>query len=152
MNRARAAFAAALMSALAVPSIVLAQTAGAPELHPILADRHITPPIRGIAQVEFTSTKANREKDNIIEKFTVKNVSTAPIARLSINETWYDKGGAVLTGSKATVNGLLQPGEIQVLTLSTPFKPGMNSNQYVFAHANGTVKPTRVAKLEAPKK
>lgn len=149
MYRARLALAPTLVWSLMLVSPVFAQGAPAPQLQPILAGRKITPPLRGEAQVEFTSTKPNREKDNVVEKFMVKNVSTAPIARLEIDETWYDKGGAVLTGSKGTINGLLQPGEVQTITLETPWRAGMTSNQYLFKHGNGTVKPKRVTKIEA---
>ena len=47
----------------------------------------------------------------------------------------------------ARINGLLQPGEIQTITIETPYNPKMNSNNWNFAHANGTVKPAKV-KLE----
>ena len=44
----------------------------------------------------------------------------------------------------------MQAGEIKVVVIETPWVNGMNANNYNFSHANGTVKPTRVPKLEAP--
>jgi hypothetical protein len=38
-----------------------------------------------------------------------------------------------------------------VITISTPWNKDMKSNNYNFSHANGTVKPQKVAKLEVPK-
>ena len=43
------------------------------------------------------------------------------------------------------INGLLQPGEIQTIIIDTPFNAKMNSNSWNFSHANGTVKPQKVA-------
>lgn len=150
MNRTHLAFAATFVFTVVVAAAP-AQAQTAADLKPILSGRSITPPLKGEAQIEFTSTKPNRVGDAIVEKFMVKNASTAPVARLTIDETWYDKGGQVLTKGRGVVAGILQPGEVQALTIETPFKAGMNSNNYLFTHANGSVKPRRVAKLDAPK-
>ena len=151
MNRAGAAFAATVVSTIALACVgLIAQTAPPPELHQVLAGKKIVPPLKGQAEVEFTSTKPNRVKDDVVTKFTVKNVSNAPIARLEIDETWYDKSGGVVTGGRGVLTQLLQPGEIQVITIQTPYKNGMTSNNYNFKHVNGTVKPKRVPKLDAP--
>ncbi len=75
-------------------------------------------------------------------------MSAAPIARLTVAETWYDAKGGVVTGGRAAINGLLQPGEIGTLTIETPFSAGMKSNNFNFSHANGDVKPKKVAKLD----
>lgn len=74
-----------------------------------------------------------------------------PIARLSINEVWYEKDGGVLTAGRAVINGLLQPQEIQTMVISTPWKAGMGSFQRRFTHAGGDVKLNVVKNLEAPK-
>ena len=49
------------------------------------------------------------------------------------------------------INGVLQPQEVQTVKIETPWKAGMSSNNYQFSHANGTIKPHRVPKMEAPK-
>jgi hypothetical protein len=151
MKRVVVALGATLVTALVATGSLLAQNPPAPQLQPILEGRKVTPPLRGEAQVEFTSTKPARVGENIVTKFTVKNDSKAPIARLEIDETWYDKSGGVLTGGRGVLNGLLQPEEVQVITIETPWKAGMTSNNYNFKHVNGTVKPKRVPKLDAPK-
>src|SRR4051812_45987711 len=111
MNRARVGVAATFVTSLLYAGAVLAaQATQAPPMQSVLAGKKFTAPLRGEAQVEFTSSKPVREKDVVVEKFMIKNVSNAPIARLSVAETWYDKGGTVVTGTKATVSGLLQPG------------------------------------------
>ncbi len=155
MTRARLIFAATLVSA-AVTAAASAQsqapTSQAPASQPapftpILSGKNFTPPLRGTADIELTTPVTKRDKDNVVTKMQVKNVSKAPIARLTVDETWYDKGGATVAGSKGAINGLLQPGEIQTVTIETPYNPKMNSNNWNFAHANGTVNPHRVAKL-----
>ena len=151
MIRARVAFAAAVVSTLVISGTAVAQVPTPADLQPILSGKTFVPPFRGEAVVEFTSTKPNREKDNVVTRFTVKNVTTAPLARLQISETWYDKGGSVLTGGRGEVRGLLQPDEVQTITIVTPWKNGMTSNNYNFSHGNGTVKPKRVAKIDVPK-
>ena len=151
MNRARVAFGATFMTTLLAAGTALAQTPQPPEMHQVLAGKKFTPPIKGEAIIEYTAPVTKREKDNVVTRITVRNAAIAPVPRLTVAETWYDKGGGVLTGGRGSIAGLLQPGEIQTITIATPWKAGMNSNNYNFSHSNGTVKPTRVAKLEEPK-
>jgi hypothetical protein len=148
MTRARAVVAATAVILAATGAF--AQT-GQSTMPSVLAGKKFTPPLKGQAAVEFTAPKTVKEGNTVVTRITVKNISAAPIARLSIAETWYDKGGAVLTAGRGQINGLLQPGEIQTIVIETPWKLGMTANNYNFAHANGTVKPARVQKLEAPK-
>jgi hypothetical protein len=147
MNRARFFFAAALVGAgLAGP--VLAQTPQAPQLTPVLAGRNIKPPFKGNAAVDFAKPTRSKDGNMVVEKIQVKNMTNAPIARLTIDETWYDKGGATVGGGKGILKGLLQPGEIQTVTVESPYNEKYSANQYRFSHANGGVTPRQVAKLE----
>jgi len=163
MIRLRYAFATTLVSAGLISVTLLAQgapapqaaapqapTVQAPNLTPILAGRKFVAPVRGEAQVEFTKPVTKRDKDMVVTSITVRNTMTAPIARFTIDETWYDAGGALVTGSKGIVNGLFQPGEVQTVRLVTPYNAKMKSNNYNFVHANGAVKPMRVEKIEDP--
>lgn len=152
MTRARVAFAATLVAAaLSFGAELVAQTVQAPQLTPVLAGRKFTPPIKGQAEVEFTAPKTARKGDSVMTTIQVRNVSAQPIARLRIDEVWYEKGGSVLTAGRGVINGVLQPQEIQTITIETPWKAGMNSNNYQFSHANGTVKPHRVQKMDVVK-
>ena len=153
MTRARVAFAAALVSTTLFASAAAAQVTQAPPMTPVLAGKTFTPPVRGEALIEFTQpvTKALPGKSMVQTTIKVRNASAAPIARLKVDETWYDKGGAIVAGGKGVINGLLQPGEIQTLTIATPYSPKMSSNNWNFTHANGTVKVAKVKTLEAPK-
>ncbi len=150
MIRARYLLAATVMGASLTGVSVFAQTPQAPPMTPVLAGKKFTPPVKGPAEVELTRPMTKKEKDMVVTRIQVKNVSTGPIARLTVDESWYDKGGALVAGSKGVINGLLQPGEIQTIVIETPYSAKMSANQWVFSHANGTVpKPKRVDKLVA---
>jgi hypothetical protein len=152
MNRARVAFSAALVATtLATGTALAGQAAQAPPLTSVLAGKKFTPPIKGEAVIEFTQPVTKREKDMVVTRITVRNASVGPVPRLTVAETWYDKGGAIVSGGKGSINGLLQPGEIQTITIETPYNAKMNGNNFNFSHANGSVKPAKVAKLEVPK-
>jgi len=146
MNRARIAVIATLVGvSLAGPSLV-AQTA--PEMKPILAGKKVEPPIKGQAEIEFLQPVTKRNGDVVTTNIKVKNISTAPIARLSISETWFDKGQAQVASSQGALDKPLNPGAVETVTIQTPWNAKMNGNSWQFSHANGTVKPKRVPKLE----
>jgi hypothetical protein len=152
MNRARVAFSATLVATtLAAGMAQAGQTSSAPPMTSVLAGKKFTPPIKGEAVIEFTQPVTKREKDMVVTRITVRNASIGPVPRLTVSETWYDKGGAIVTGGKGSINGLLQPGEIQTIVIETPYSAKMNGNNFNFTHANGSVKPAKVAKLEVPK-
>jgi hypothetical protein len=151
MNRARLLVAATIVAAGVGAGTAGAQQAAPPRRPSVLAGKKFVPPLKGQALVEFTAPKTSKDGNNVITRIVVRNASTAPIARLSITETWYDRGGAVIVSGRGQINDLFQPGEIRTVEIVTPWKLGMNSNNYNFAHANGTVKPARVQKLEPPK-
>ena len=78
----------------------------------------------------------------------VKNNASGPLLRLTIDETWYDAGGGLVTGGKGIINRL-EPGEVGTVKIETPYNAKMKANNYNFTHANGTVKPHAVSKLAA---
>jgi hypothetical protein len=151
MNRARFVFAATLAGASLLGVSLLAQTTQAPEMKSVLAGRKFTPPIKGAADVDYVKSPTRREGTTLITKITVKNTSNAPIPRLRVSETWYDKDGNMIPGGDAVINGLLQPGEIATMEIRTPVNPKMAQSMMQFSHANGTVpKPHAVKALDAP--
>ena len=147
MNRARCAFAASLVGVSFVSALLIAQTPTAPPMTSVLAGKKLTPPIRGQAELDYMKPVTKREKDMVITKIQVRNMSNGPIPRLTISETWYDAGGATVGGGKGSINGLLQPGEIQTVVIETPYNAKMKANNYFFSHANGTIKTHQVAKM-----
>ena len=126
----------------------LAQTA-APAAQ--AAPRKLISPIRGEATVEFTAPNTSRKGGNIVTVMVVKNTSSAPIAGFRIEESWADKTGNLAGGDIYRHPKPFMPGEVISVTLSSPANPRMTSNSFNFIHANGTVKPKRVPKIEQPK-
>jgi hypothetical protein len=148
MNRARFALGATVIGSLVAGAALLAaQEVKAPPMKLVLAGKTFTPPIKGEALVEFIQPATKREGEKVVTRIQVRNKSAGPVARLQISETWYDKAGAVVAGGKGVINGLLQPEEVQTITISTPFNAKMSSNNWNFSHANGTVKPAKVTKF-----
>ena len=158
MNRPCHALAVTLAGALCLGGLTAAaQTPAAdqpkaPELKPVLAGKKFTPPVRGEATIDFVKSPTRRDGTTLVTKILVKNTSNAPIARLTIDETWYDKSNNLIPGGKGVINGLLQPGEVQTIEIRTPVNANMSASMLQFSHANGTVpKPHSVKAMDAPK-
>ena len=151
MTRARFAIVATLVGASVAGTAaapVLAQKA--PEFKSVLTGKKVDPPFKGQAEVEFVPA-TKRNGDTVITTIKVKNLASGPIARLTIDETWFDKGGNIVGGSKGTLAQMLAPGAVDTLTIQTPWNAKMNGNSWFFSHANGAVKAKKVKALEAPK-
>jgi hypothetical protein len=146
MNRARVIFAATLVGASVLATDALAQTTAAPPMTPVLAGKKFTPPFKGQADVDFTQPVTKNVNGMVTTTILVKNTMNAPLLRLTIDESWYDAAGGLVTGGKGVVQRL-EPGEVGTVKIETPFNAKMKANNYNFAHANGTIKPHKVAKL-----
>src|SRR6185503_20210323 len=149
MNRARVMFAATLVGASLVAVDALAQTTTAPPMSPVLAGKKFTPPFKGQADVDFTQPVTKNVNGMVTTTILVRNTMNAPLLRLTIDETWYDDKGGLVSGGKGVLNRL-EPGEVGTVKIETPFNKSMKANNYNFTHANGTVKPHKVAKMAAP--
>jgi hypothetical protein len=136
------------LSVAVVPAAVSAQKA--PEFKQVLAGKKVEPPFKGQAEVEFTST-SKKNGDNVVTTMRVKNMASAPLARLKVAETWFDKAGNVVVSSEGTLDKPLPAGGVDTLTITTPWNSKMNGNSWNFSHANGTVKPKKVKAIEDPK-
>jgi hypothetical protein len=145
---ARLAVAATLVGA-SLGLSAAAETAQAPPMQSILAGKKITPPLKGQAEVDYTKPQTSRKGSMVVTKIQVKNASPAPIARLKIIETWFDKSGGTIPGGEGVINGLLQPGEVQTIEIQTPYSDRLNANSWNFVHANGNVKPHLVKAFDA---
>jgi hypothetical protein len=144
MTRARLIVAATLVSASFVAAH--AQTPAAPPMTSVLAGKKFTPPFKGTAEVDFTKPVSKNDKGMVTTTIMVKNNAPGPILRLTVDETWYDAGGGLVTGGKGVINRL-EPGEVGTIKIETPYNAKMKANNYNFSHANGTIKPHKVAKM-----
>jgi hypothetical protein len=142
----RALLALALVAAiLAGGSIALAQTQ-APAA-PASTTKWVDT-LKGEADIQYIMDKPTVQKDGtIVTRFQVKNMSPKAIARLTIEEFWYDKAGNPVSGDKKFIKKPLMAGEVGEIILETPKQPNMDRNSFKFSHANGTVKPKSVKKF-----
>ncbi|HEY7290866.1 MAG TPA: hypothetical protein VH583_13600 [Vicinamibacterales bacterium] len=142
--KVRVAAAAAFVSASLFAAGVSAQTPAAPPMQPLLAGKKIVPPFKGQADVDFLQPVSKKVGSDVVTTIKVKNMSNAPIARLKVIETWFDKSNGTVPGGEGVINGLLQPGEVGTVEIHTPYSDKLKSNSWNFLHANGTVKPHKV--------
>ncbi|HJZ71973.1 MAG TPA: hypothetical protein VKE51_09535 [Vicinamibacterales bacterium] len=153
MTRARLAVASLVVASAATTAVLAqtppaSQTPQAPPMTSVLAGKKFTPAFKGQADVDYTKPVTKRDKEMVVTTLMVKNNTNAPLLRLTVDETWYDKAGGLVTGGKGVVNRI-EAGEVATVKIETPFNAKMSANNYNFSHANGTVKPHRVDKLTA---
>jgi len=115
------------------------------------APRKLISPLRGEATVDYTGPNTARKGANIVTTLTIQNTSSGPIAGFRLEESWADKGGNLAGGDTYRHPKPFMPGEVIQVTLTTPANPRMQNNSLNFIHANGTIKPKRVPKIEVPK-
>jgi hypothetical protein len=111
---------------------------------PELMKARMRPPVKGTASIEFIATKpkvANGEVQGVIK---VKNVDSAPIIGLIVDEYFYSKGKEV-SACTSRVRSPIAAGEIVDVAISCPNpKEPVDNNNLVFRHANGKVQPKAV--------
>jgi hypothetical protein len=151
LHQRTVALAAAIGFLVAPAAIAQTPAPAAPAAPAAQAPRKLISPIRGEATVEYTRPNTARKGANIVTTMTVKNTSSAPIAGFRIEENWSDKTGNLAGGDVYRHPKPLMPGEVINITLTSPFNARMTSNSYNFIHANGTVKPKSVPKIDVPK-
>jgi hypothetical protein len=151
MNRVSRAILALtiLLGFLSVATLVLAQTQAAGQ-----ATQAETPgqvkwvnPVRGEVQIQYTKPETKVVKDQVVTTVKVKNMSNGPIARLKVEEFWWDKNNNPVASNQDFSKKPVMPGEIVTFTMTTPKIPNMFRNNYKFSHAYGTVKPQQVPKF-----
>jgi hypothetical protein len=105
-------------------------------------------PVRGEAELGYLKPVTKREGNMIVTTIKVKNLASAPIAGLKVDEFWYDKAGEPVTGAQPfSYKKALMPGEVIDVVLKVPTNPKMDRNQYKFEHSNGTIKTKLLPKL-----
>jgi hypothetical protein len=105
-------------------------------------------PLKGTVTVDVIRGGTKKVGNEVVTTLQVKNTSNGPIALLKVDEYWYDKKNAVVSGDSQAVRKPIQAGEIVEVTCRSPFNPEAFQNQYMFSHANGQVKATVVKKFK----
>jgi hypothetical protein len=128
----------------AAPSKDATSAAAAAPVSDELMRARMKPPLKGTAAIEFIANKpkvANGEVQGVIK---VKNVDTAPIVGLKIDEYFYSKGKEV-SACTSRQRSPIAPGEIVELTITCQNpKEAVDGNNLLFTHANGKVQPKQV--------
>jgi hypothetical protein len=141
----------AALGLLVVPALVAAQTpppTPPPGQAAPAAPRKLISPVRGEALVEVTKSDTKLVSGEVVTRIRVKNVSALPIAGFKVEENWYDKTRTAIGGGVYRHPRPLLVNEVIEVVIKTPRKPGMDTNQLQLSHANGTVKPKQVPKLD----
>jgi hypothetical protein len=107
-------------------------------------------PLKGTADIQFIQMPSKKVGADIVTVLKIKNLSTAPVSLLKVDEYWYNKGNppAVVTGDSEAWRKPFMPGEIIELTMKSPYKADVGASQYQFSHAGGQVKLKRVTKFD----
>jgi hypothetical protein len=149
LHQRTVALAAAIGFVVAPAAIAQTPAPAAPAAQ--AAPRKLISPIRGEATVEFTAPNTSRKGGNVVTTMVIKNTSSGPVAGFRLEESWADKSGNLAGGDVYRHAKPFMPGEVITVTLTTPANARMTSNSFNFVHANGTVKPKRVPKIDVPK-
>jgi hypothetical protein len=141
---------AAALGILLAP-VAFAQTPAPAAQGAPAAPRKLISPYRGEATVEYTAPVTKRAGANVVTTMIIKNTSPGPLAGFRLEESWSDKTGNLAGGDTYRHPKPFMPGEVINVTLTTPSNTRMASKSYNFVHANGTIKPKRVPKIDVPK-
>jgi hypothetical protein len=150
----RSAFGPALTvlicSAVVTSALGQAKPAG-PTTPPPAAKAGFVTPIKGEAAIQVLpgTSKYDPKLKEVITTYKLKNMSSAPIALLKLDEYWYSKGKMVSTDTQRYKQPF-QPGEIIELTTHAPAteNPAGWTKNVTFSHANGKVTPKAVKSFQ----
>src|SRR5258706_2368352 len=139
MNRARFIVAATLLGAsLAAGAIAQTQP---PPMTSVLAGKKFTPPFKGQADVDFTKPSTKNINGMITTTMQVKNNTNGPLLRLTVDETWYDKAGGLVTGGEGERHRL-DASVIDNVQIDMPVQPPNGANHLHIPHPERTGEPS----------
>jgi hypothetical protein len=151
MNRSAfaPAFALFVCSAVATSTFAQAQTA-APTTPAPAAKAGFVTPLKGEALIQVLpgTSKFDPKTKEVVTTYKLKNVSSAPIAMLKLDEYWYKNQKMVSTDTRRYMQPF-RPGDIIEMTTRAPAdaNPAGWTKNVTFTHANGKVTPKKVDKF-----
>ena len=94
----------------------------------------------GAVQVLPGTSKFDPKLKEVVTTYKIKNMSSAPIALLKLDEYWYEKGKMVSTDTQRYKQPF-QPGEIIEMTTHAPAQgnPAGWTKNVTLSHANGKI-------------
>src|SRR5512135_2531342 len=121
MNRVSRVILALIVAAgiLSVSSLALAQTQAAGQTASTQPSGQVQwiNPMRGDVQIQYTKPETKVVKDQVVTTVKVKNMATGPVARLKVEEYWYDRGGTLVMSNQDFAKKPIMPGEIVTFTM-----------------------------------
>ncbi len=121
-----------------------------PLLDQVENDSRLVAVLRGPGQIGYLVPRSTRQGGDIVTTFTIKNVSTAPLAGFKVNEFWYDDNGDTLTGGQYRFKRPLFENEVVQVTLRVPRNPSATRSNYEFSHLGGVIEATEFDEMEEP--
>ena len=103
--------------------------------------------LKGTADIQFIPAAPKKVGNEIVTVLKLKNMSPLAVSLLKVDEYWY-QDGKVVTGDSQAYRKPFLPGEIIEITMKSPFKPNLATNQWQFSHSGGEVKVKKVKKFE----
>ena len=148
MNRSAFASALTLLFCTTIATSGYAQaTPAAPTTPAPPAKAGFATPVKGEAAIQVLpgTSKYDPKTKEVITTYKLKNMSSAPIAMLKLDEYWYSKGKMVSTDTQRYKQPF-QPGAIIEMTTHAPAteNPAGWTKNVTFSHANGKVTPKAV--------
>jgi hypothetical protein len=148
---APAAFAQASKSTAAAPKTTAAKKDAAPAVAPTpapvseeLMKARMKPPVKGTAVIEIIPGSPKPVKGELVSTVKVKNVDSAPIIGLKIDQYFY-AGQQEVSACTYRVRSPIAAGEIIDAPLSCPAPAArITGSNMMFTHANGKVQPKQV--------
>lgn len=114
-----------------------------------LIKARMKPPVKGTAAIEFVNGPVKIVKGDVESVIKVKNVDSAPIIGLKIDEYFY-AGQKEISACTSRVRNPIAAGEIVDVAMSCPNpKEKATGSNLMFTHANGKVQPKQVKSLDA---
>ena len=105
-------------------------------------------PLRGEGTIEVIRGTARRVGDDVVTTLKIKNTSPAALSLLVVDEYWYSATSKdPISGDTQRYRGRIEPGQVVEITTKSPWRAEMNRNQFMFRHANGTIKAKAVKKF-----
>jgi len=151
MNRSVFAPALALLLCTAVAASAFGQAkTAAPTTPAPPAKAGFVTPLKGEAVIQVIpgTSKYDPKAKEVITTYKLKNMSSAPVALMKLDEYWYAKGKMVSTDTQR-YRQPFQPGEIIEMTTHAPAdaNPAGWSKTLTGTHANGKVTLKKVDKF-----
>ena len=129
--------------AQAKPAVAQAKSASPVTAPAPAAKAGFVTPLKGEGSVQVLpgTSRFDPKTKEVVTTYKVKNMSSAPIAMLKLDEYWYEKGKMVSTDTQRYKKPL-QPGEIIELTTRAPANPPPTpawTKTATFSHMNGKI-------------